>query len=173
MLFNLDQATDMLSRTPDVLNSLLSNLPSEWSLKNEGGQTWSPFDVLGHFIHGEQTDWIPRIKMIIQAGESRAFEPFDRFAQFELSQGKSLEELLTTFGELRAESIATLKNLNLTAADLERKGKHPELGTVTLSQLISTWVVHDLDHLVQISRTLAKQYREAVGPWQAYLSVLK
>ena len=173
MLFNLADATDILSRTPIVLKSMLSNLPTEWVSVNEGNQTWSAFDVLGHLIHGERTDWLPRVRMILQSGESEAFEPFDRFAQFKVSKGKSLEELLSTFAELRADNIEALKTLNLSADDLVRRGKHPELGSVTLEQLIATWVVHDLDHLAQITRVMAKQYREAVGPWEAYLSVLK
>ncbi|MEW6127661.1 MAG: DinB family protein [Acidobacteriota bacterium] len=173
MHFNLDHAIDILSRTPMALQAMLQQLPAQLIQSNEGDQTWSPFDVVGHLIHGEQTDWLPRARMILQYGEAKAFEPFDRFAQFEVSKGKTLEELLNTFAQLRAESIQTLKNMNLTAEDFEKRGKHPELGIVRLGELLSTWVVHDLDHLVQISRTLAKQYKEAVGPWQAYLSVLK
>jgi uncharacterized damage-inducible protein DinB len=173
MLFNLVQAMEILSRTPVILESLLSDLPTEWLSGNEGEQTWSPFDVLGHLIHGERTDWLPRLRIILQSGESETFEPFDRFAQFEASKGKSLAELLRTFAELRARNIEALKAMNLTADDLVRTGKHPELGTVKLAELIATWVVHDLDHLAQITRTMAKQYKEAVGPWQAYLSVLK
>lgn len=173
MRFDLDHAADILSRTPAVLESMLSGLPAGWTSGNEGGQTWSPFDVLGHLIHGERTDWIPRARMILRAGEAEAFETFDRFAQFEASEGKSLGELLVTFAELRRESIRTLRSLNITGEDLARRGKHPELGVVTLEQLLATWVVHDLDHIAQITRTMAKQYREAVGPWVAYLSVLK
>jgi uncharacterized damage-inducible protein DinB len=173
MQFNLNHATNILSRTPSVLKAMLSDLPSEWVFANEGNQTWSSFDVLGHLIHGEHTDWIPRIRLILQAGESEAFETFDRFAQFEASKGKSLEELLNTFAELRADNLDTLKNMNITADDLVKRGKHPELGTVSLEELLATWVVHDLDHLAQTTRTLAKQYKETVGPWEAYLSVLK
>jgi hypothetical protein len=173
MQFNLDQAIALLSRTPQTLESLLGGLPSEWVLNNEGDSTWSPFDVVGHLIHGERTDWIPRIKTVLQFGESRAFEPFDRFAQFEESKGKRLEELLTTFKDLRSRNIQTLKEMNIGPDDLAKSGRHPEFGRVTLKELIATWVVHDLDHLAQISRTMAKQYREEVGPWRAYLSVLK
>ncbi len=173
MRFDLNHAADVLSRTPAVLKSLLSGLPAGWVSGNEGGQTWSPFDVLGHLIHGERTDWIPRARMILRAGESEAFEPFDRFAQFEASEGKSLDELLVTFAELRRDSIRALNSLNITGEDLARRGKHPELGVVTLEELLATWVVHDLDHIAQITRTMAKQYREAVGPWVAYQSVLK
>jgi hypothetical protein len=173
MHFNLTHATDSLSRTPGILRSLLGNLPNEWTSGNEGDQSWSPFDVLGHLIHGELTDWIPRIKLIVESGESKTFEPFDRFAQFEASKGKSMEELLATFEEVRSNSIDALHKMNITEEDLKIRGKHPELGAVTLEELIATWVVHDLDHLAQISRTMAKQYKEAVGPWQAYLSILK
>ena len=173
MHFDLVHATDILSRTPIILKSMLNNLPSEWGFGNEGDQTWSPFDVLGHLIHGERTDWIPRIRIILKSGESETFEPFDRFAQYEASKGKSMEELLSTFAEMRSQNIEALNSMNITAEDLERRGIHPELGRVSLEELIATWVVHDLDHITQITRTLAKQYRDAVGPWEAYLSVLK
>jgi hypothetical protein len=173
MRFNLEHATELLSRTPDVLRTMLADLPAEWVSGNEGEQTWSPFDVVGHLIHGERTDWIPRARMILRSEEPETFETFDRFAQFEESRGKSLEELLGTFSELRSENLRALRELNVTASDLRRRGKHPELGEVTLEELLATWVVHDLDHVAQITRTMAKQYREAVGPWTAYLSVLK
>lgn len=173
MRFDLVHATDLLSRTPATLESMLGNLPAEWVSANEGEQTWAPFDVLGHLIHGERTDWLPRARLILQSGESEAFEPFDRFAQFEASKGKSLGELLDTFAELRSGNVRALDGLNITAEDLDRRGRHPELGVVTLGELLATWVVHDLDHIAQVARTMAKQYREAVGPWQAYLSVLK
>ncbi len=169
----LDHAIDILSRTPAVLRALLHGLPAEWTMSNEGEQTWSPFDVLGHLIHGEQTDWIPRARIILQDGEGRAFEPFDRYAQFEASKGKTVEELLDTFEALRRESLRVLKELKLKPEDLARTGKHPEFGRVTLGELIATWVAHDLSHLMQISRTMARQYREAVGPWRQYLSVMK
>lgn len=173
MRIDLEHATDILSRTPVVLDSLLRDLSAGWTSGNEGAETWSPFDVLGHLVHGERTDWLPRVRIILQSGESRSFEPFDRFAQFEASAGKSVEDLLDAFAELRSENIRALNELNLTEADLARKGAHPELGAVTLGELIATWVVHDLDHIAQITRTMAKQYGEAVGPWEAYLSVLK
>ena len=172
MLFNLDQALEILTRTPAVLSSLLSGLSSEWTMNNEGEQTWSPFDVLGHLIHGERTDWVPRLKIILQSGEAETFPSFDRFAQFEDSKGKSLAELLATFADLRAQSLATLASLNLTTEDLDKRGMHPALGSVRLEELLATWVVHDLSHLTQITRTMAKQYSDAVGPWKAYLSVL-
>jgi hypothetical protein len=173
MRFDLEHATDILSRTPAALESMLRGLPAEWVSANEGGQTWSPFDVLGHLIHGERTDWLRRAWVILHSGEAEAFEPFDRFAQFEASKGQTLEELLATFAELRSANLRALEGLNLAAEDLARKGRHPELGVVTLGQLLATWVAHDLDHIAQVARTLAKQYKEAVGPWAAYLSVLK
>jgi hypothetical protein len=163
----------LLERTPRILRSMLQDLPLELAAANEGDQTWSPFDVLGHLIHGERTDWIPRLKILMESGESRAFDPFDMYAQFEASKGKTIEELLDTFYALRSESIRALSEMRIGPDDLARTGKHPELGRVTLEELLATWVAHDLDHIVQISRTMAKQYRESVGPWQQYLSILK
>ncbi|MEP7272534.1 MAG: DinB family protein [Acidobacteriota bacterium] len=173
MDFNLTQAITVLRRTPKVVRTLLKDIPSEWILSNEGGTTWSPFDVLGHLIHGERTDWMPRVRMILAKGESHAFDSFDRYAQFEVSKGKTLDELFDTFEELRGESIAVLEELGLGLEDLSKTGLHPQLGTVTLAELLATWVVHDLDHIVQIARTMAGQYRTAVGPWREFLSVLK
>ncbi|HJR08071.1 MAG TPA: DinB family protein [Pyrinomonadaceae bacterium] len=172
MEFQLEHATQILRRTPATLDSLLRHLPQEWIISNEGAESWSPFDVVGHLIHGEETDWIPRAKMILEYGESRAFEPFDRVAMFEKSEGKSLGDLLDRFEQLRRENLQELERMNLSPEMLEKRGMHPELGVVTLSQLLSTWVVHDLNHIGQIARVMAKQYREAVGVWQAYLSVL-
>ncbi len=172
MEFQLDHAKDILRRTPATLNSLLRHLPDEWVLSDEGPDSWSPFDVLGHLIHGEETDWIPRAKIILEYGENRAFEPFDRFAMFERSKGKSLSELLALFERLRAESLQELEKMNLTPEKLGKRGMHPEFGVVTLSQLLSTWVVHDLSHVGQIVRVMAKQYSEAVGAWRAYLPIL-
>jgi DinB superfamily len=162
-----------LNRTPRALNELLHGLPKTWTETNEGENTWSPFDVVGHLIHGEHVNWIPRAKMILEFGEEKVFEPFDRFAQFEASRGKTIEDLLEEFEDIRQESIRTLKDMNLTLKNLQKCGHHPEFGRVTLGELLFTWAAHDLDHVVQISRTLAKRYREAVGPWRAYLSVLK
>ncbi len=173
MKFNLDHAIDILSRTPNVLRVMLQGLPSEWVSNNEGENTWSPYDVLGHLIHAEQTDWIVRTKMILEEGEGKPFERFDRHAQFEESKGKSIEELFTIFENLRQENIGILKEMRLKPEDLRKTGKHPELGIVRLEELLATWVVHDQDHLVQINRTMAKQYREAVGPWRVYLSAIK
>ncbi len=172
MEFQLDHAKDILRRTPATLTSLLQDISDEWLFSNEGPDTWSPFDVLGHLIHGEETDWIPRAKMILEHGEPRAFVPFDRFAMFEKSKGKSLRELLATFEQLREESLQQLDELNLTPELLTKRGKHPELGVVTLSELLSTWVVHDLSHIGQIVRVMSKQYSESVGPWRAYLPIL-
>jgi hypothetical protein len=172
MQHNLPHTLSLLSRTPATLRALLKDLPEEWTHKNEGKDTWSAFDIVGHLIHGERTDWIPRAKIILQFGETKAFEPFDRLAQERESQGKSLAELLNEFARARSESLSELRAWNLRPEDLERRGRHPALGAVTLSQLLAAWVVHDQTHLHQISRVLAHQYREAVGPWSAYLGVL-
>jgi hypothetical protein len=172
MEFQLDHAKDILRRTPATLNSLLRHLPEDWTLSNEGPESWSPFDVMGHLIHAEEADWIPRAKIILEYGENRTFEPFNRFAMFEKSKGKSLGDLLDRFGQLRGENLKDLEEMNLRPEMLEKRGMHPELGVVTLSQLLSTWVVHDLGHVGQIVRVMAKQYTEAVGAWQAYLPVL-
>ena len=173
MEFQIEHAVEILSRTPATLDALLRDLPESWLIRNEGAETWSPYDVIGHLVHGEETDWIPRAKIIIEHGEARAFEPFDRVAMFEESKGKSIGQLLDTFARLRAENLSELKALNLTADLLAKRGRHPELGVVTLSQLLSTWVVHDLGHIRQIVRVLSKQYGDAVGPWRAYLSILE
>jgi hypothetical protein len=169
---NLEQMIPLLARTPAVLDALLRDLPEIWTLSNEGEHSWNAFDVVGHLIHGERTDWMPRARIILQFGETRAFEPFDRLAQVRESEGKSLEQLLDEFARLRAENLAELRTLNLRPEDLERRGRHPALGAVTLSQLLATWAAHDLTHLHQISRIMAHQYRQAVGPWSAYLGVL-
>ena len=172
MEFQLEHAKDLLRRTPETLNLLLQDLPEPWLMTNEGPNTWSPYDVVGHLIHGEETDWIARAKIILEHGENRAFTPFNREAMFEESKAKSLAELLNTFAQLRSENLRQLDELNLTPELLTKRGLHPELGTVTLSQLLSTWVVHDLSHIGQIVRVMCKQYGDAVGPWQAYLPVL-
>ena len=162
----------VLQRTPATLNALLRDLPEPWLVHNEGPETWSPYDVIGHLIHGEETDWIPRAKIILEHGEARAFDPFDRVAMFEKSKAQSIAELLDTFARLRAENLRELQSLNLTADLLNKRGRHPELGVVTLRQLLATWVVHDLGHVRQVVRVMSKQYRDAVGPWKAYLSIL-
>ena len=172
MEFQLDHAKDSLRRTPATLNLLLRDLPDEWLLSNEGPESWSPFEVVGHLIHGEETDWVPRARIILEHGEERTFEPFDRVAMFEKPRGKSIGDLLATFERLRGESLRELEGMNITPEMLGKRGTHPELGVVTLSQLLSTWVVHDLGHVGQIVRVMAKQYGEAVGAWRAYLPVL-
>ena len=173
MEFELAQAIEILQRTPATLNSLLRDLPEPWLVQNEGPETWSPYDVIGHLIHGEETDWVPRTKMILEHGETRAFEPFDRVAMLEESKGKSIVELLDTFAQLRTGNLRELRSLNLTSDLLDKRGRHPELGVVTLRQLLSTWVVHDLGHIRQVVRVMSKQYRDAVGPWKRYLSILE
>lgn len=172
MEFDLQQTIALLSRTPSALNALLRDLPQTWMFRNEGARTWSPFDIVGHLNHGERTDWIPRARIILQHGESRPFDPFDRLAQERESQGRSLPELLDEFTRLRSENLDALRALNLQLSDFDRRGCHPELGVVTLAQLLATWAVHDLTHLHQVSRVMAYQYRETVGPWSAYLGVL-
>jgi hypothetical protein len=169
----LSQTMALLSRTPAALDALLRDLPEIWTHQNEGESTWSVFDVIGHLIHAERTDWVPRAKMVLQFGQSRPFEPFDRLGHIKESRGKSLPQLLDEFSLLRSENLQELRALNLRRQDLELVGKHPALGAVTLSQLLSTWAVHDLTHLHQLSRIMAHQYREAVGPWSEYLGVLK
>ncbi len=173
MDFDLKQAIEVLARTPETLKALLSGLPPGWTSNNEGPDTWSPYDVLGHLIHGEKADWIGRACMILDHGESRTFEPFDRFAQFHESQGKTLEDLLDTFARLRTRNLETLSGLGLTAEKLELKGRHPNFGTVTLGNLLATWTAHDLGHIAQITRVMAKQYAKNVGPWRAFLPVLE
>jgi hypothetical protein len=170
--FDLDEATAILARTPATLDALLRGLPAGWITAHEGGESWSPFDVLGHLIHGERTDWIGRARIILEHGEARAFDPFDRFAQFRESEGKTLEALLDEFARLRQQNLAALAALHLTAADLARRGRHPAFGVVTLRQLLATWVTHDLDHLFQVTRVLAGQYADEVGPWRAYLRIV-
>ena len=173
MVYNLNHTIALLARTPYALNALLRDLPETWTSRNEGEDTWSAFDVAGHLIHAERTDWMPRAKVILQFGETRKFEPVDRWAQVREYEGKSLGQLLDEFARLRAENLAELHALNLRQEDFERCGRHPALGVVTLSELLATWAAHDLNHLHQISRIMAHQYREAVGPWNAYLGVLK
>jgi DinB superfamily len=170
--FDLAEATAVLARTPAALDAMLRGLPDGWIHAHEGGETWSPFDVVGHLIHGDQTDWVPRAKIILEHGEARAFDTFDRFAQFDLSKGRALDSLLDEFALLRRASLRELAGLAITDADLARRGTHPGLGVVTLGQLLATWVAHDLDHVVQVARVMARQYDEAVGPWRAYLRII-
>jgi DinB family protein len=170
--FAIEEAVAILARTPSTVDALLRGLPDSWTLAHEGGETWSPFDVIGHLIHGEHVDWIARAKIILMHGDARAFDKFDRLAQFTASAGRRLPDLLDDFARLRKANLRELGSLNLTDADLDRPGRHPELGAVTLRQLLATWVAHDLDHVVQISRVLARQYSDEVGPWRAYLRII-
>jgi hypothetical protein len=171
--FRFDDAVPVLQRTPDVVRALLHDLPAVWTGATEGPGTWSPFDVVGHMIHGERTDWMPRVEHLLRHGDAVPFPKFDREAMFAASQGLSLPELLDTFGRLRADSLSRLAALGLTDADLTRRGRHPEFGVVTLGQHLATWLAHDLTHVSQIVRVMAGQYTAAVGPWRAYLSILK
>jgi len=170
---DLENTIALLARTPATLNALLRELPYAWTTVNEGEKTFNAFDVVGHLVHGERTDWMPRLQRILESGESRAFDPFDRFAQERESQGKSLSQLLDEFAELRAQNLDRLRSLGLTGKQLELRGKHPRLGTVTLGNLLATWAAHDMTHLHQIARIMAHQYREAVGPWSVFLGVLQ
>ncbi len=170
--FQLDEAVAILARTPAVLDALLRGLPEGWIAAHEGGETWSPFDVVGHLIHGERTDWMTRARIILEHGEARPFDTFDRFAQFAASKGRPLASLLDEFAAVRRDNLQALAALRLTHADLDRRGRHPALGGVTLRQLLATWVAHDLDHVMQVSRVLARQYSDAVGPWRAYLRII-
>lgn len=169
---DISQTIALLARTPGALNALLRDLPEAWTLRNEGESTWSAFDVIGHLIHADRTDWMPRARMILQFGESQTFVAFDRWAQAQESRGKSLTQLLDEFTRMRSENLRVLRALNLSREQLNLRGRHPDFGVVTLSQLLATWATHDLTHLHQISRVMAHQYRDAVGPWSAYLGVL-
>jgi hypothetical protein len=166
------EALAILARTPAVVDAMLRGLPEGWIAAHEGGDSWSPFDVVGHLIHGERTDWIPRARIILDHGEARPFDAFDRFAQFTASQGRTLDSLLDEFAELRRQSLQDLAAMNLTEGDLDRRGRHPALGVVTMRELLASWVAHDLDHVMQIARVLARQYTDEVGPWQAYIRII-
>ncbi len=173
--FSLAEATAVLTRTPTILNALLRGLPSVWVRCNEGKDSWNAFDIVGHLIVGERTDWMPRVRILLENGEARPFDPFDRFAQLKEGQDKSLaiDQPLDEFARLRRENLAALQALNLQHEDFTRRGRHPALGVVTLSELLATWAVHDLTHVHQLSRVMAHQYRDAVGPWSVYLGVLQ
>ena len=172
MTYKVSHALEILEQTPKTLQSLLSNLSEDWVYCNEGGETWSAFDVVGHLIHCENTDWIPRLNIILSDAEHKTFEPFDRFAQFENSKGKTLKYLLEEFQQLRTKNLKYLKSLQLSDDTLSLKGSHPELGEVSVKELLATWVTHDLGHIAQISRVMAKQYKSEVGPWVKYISIL-
>jgi hypothetical protein len=173
MPHNLQLTVSLLERTPVTLDALVRNLPDAWTHRNEGGDSWTVFDVVGHLIHAERTDWMTRARTLLEFGETRAFDPFDRLAQMHESQGKSLPELLDEFDRLRTENLAQLRALSPSPTDLARRGRHPLLGTVTLSELLATWAAHDLTHLHQIARIMAHQYRELVGPWSRFLGVMQ
>lgn len=170
--FQLADGIAVLERTPATFRALLAGLPEGWIVADEGPETFSPFDNVGHLIHGERTDWIPRARIILEQGKNRRFEPYDRFAQKRESMGKALAQLLDEFAQLREANVATLRGWNLSDAQLALEGEHPALGRVTLRQLLATWVVHDLGHIAQTARVMSRQYREAVGPWREYLPVL-
>lgn len=170
---NLKETVSLLSHTPAALNALLRDLPESLTFRNEGDKTWNAFEVVGHLNHAERADWIPRVNIILQFGESRAFDPFNREGHAREIQGKTLAQLLDEFARLRSENLQKLGALNLRPEDLERRGKHPSLGMVTLSQLLATWATHDLTHLHQISRIMAHQYQHEVGPFSRFLGVLQ
>ena len=172
MTFDVQKSIEILERTPLVLTSMLQGISKEWLHTNEGEDTWSPYDVIGHLIVGEKTDWIPRTKIILSDIDNKQFVPFDRFAQLQAKQDIPISELLSEFTDLREKNLTVLKSLQITQEDLNRKGIHPELGEVTLSQLLATWTAHDLGHITQISRVMAKQYTSEVGPWKAYLKIV-
>jgi hypothetical protein len=173
MKFQIEQAVEILSQTPATVKSLLENLSDDWIRNTVNPQNWSPFDIVGHLIHGEETDWIPRSEVILGQGENLMFEPFDRFAQFEKTKGETLNDLIEIFAVSRAKNLETLRAMNLTEEKLKLKGIHPELGEVTLEQLLATWVVHDLNHIKQIVTVLAYKYADNVGAWKEYLSILQ
>jgi hypothetical protein len=173
MTFDLEKCLEVLQRTPAVLDTLLGGLSDDWTTHNEGGETWSPYDVVGHLIHGERTDWMARLDIILSDGPDKRFTPFDRLAQFEESRGKTLGDLLREFREVRAANLARLRALHLQPADCDRTGTHPTFGEVTLRQLLATWTVHDLDHVMQISRVMAKQIGAETGPWVQYLRIIR
>jgi len=172
MEYDLKLAVEILTQTPSTLQSYLGNLSDVWITCNEGEATWNAFDILGHLIHGEKTDWIERLNIILNDEENKTFQPFDRFAQFEASKGKTISKLLANFETLRKQNLTYLNTLNLSEAQLQLKGNHPELGEVTLKQLLACWVTHDLGHIAQIARVMAKQYKSQVGPWTAYIPIL-
>jgi DinB superfamily len=172
MKYTVAGALEILERTPAVLDTLLRGLTDDWVMNNEGPDTFSPYDVIGHLIHGEKTDWTARAKMILEFGNTKTFVPWDRFAQYEESKGKSLPQLLDEFAVIRQENITWFKALNLTEEDLDKKGMHPKLAEVTLRNLLSTWVIHDLTHIAQVTRVMAKQYKQEMGPWVDFFRIM-
>jgi hypothetical protein len=172
MKYSKERSYEILERTPVVMRTLLAGLHDDWVMSNEGPETFSPYDVIGHLIHGEKTDWVTRSKIILEFGLSKPFTPWDRFAQYEESKGKTLEQLLDEFERVRKENMEWFRSLQLTETDLEKKGMHPALGEVSLRHLLSTWVVHDLTHIAQVTRVMAKQYTGEMGPWPAFFRIL-
>ena len=172
MKYSVERSIEILERTPAVLSSLLSGIGDDWVMNNEGPETFSPYDVIGHLVHGEKTDWMVRAKMIVEFGDAKTFVPWDRFAQYEESKGKTLQQLLDEFSAIRKENVALLRSSQLTEADLDKKGMHPRLGSVTLRNLLATWVVHDLTHIAQVTRVMAKQYKDEMGPWPEFFRIL-
>ncbi|HSH65577.1 MAG TPA: DinB family protein [Bacteroidia bacterium] len=173
MNVTINNSVSILSRTPAVIETFLKDLPDDWIKSNEGPDTWSPYDIVGHLIHGDKTDWIPRMEIILSDRLNKTFEPFDRFAQFKASKGKNLNQLVRQFKKIRKGTLTVLQAKNITENDFNKTGEHPALGIVTLEQLLATWVVHDLGHIAQIARVMAKQYGAAVGPWKQYLPILE
>lgn len=171
MEYSIEKALPILEKTPALLKLWLQDLDDEWLRNNEGGETWSPYDVVGHLIHGERTDWMARIKKTLSEND-KEYVPFDRFAQFEESKGKTLDQLLVEFALVRKQNLEEFASLNISEQDLSKTAIHPAFGIVTLRQLLSTWVAHDLSHIAQIARVMAKQYKEGVGPWSEYLSIM-
>lgn len=172
MSFTVERSVEVLQRTPAALRALLGGLSAFWAHGNYGPDTFSPFDVVGHLIHGERANWMVRVRLILEQGESAAFPPFDRYAMYEASKGKSIDELLDSFAALRAENLDALRALALTPGQLELRGTHPQFGPVTLRQQVATWAVHDLGHLHQVAKAMAFQYRDEVGPWKELLTIL-
>ena len=172
MKYQLDQAIEILERTPKVMQALLLGISEEWIHQNEGDDTWSPYDVIGHLVHGEKTDWMPRLEIVLSTTGTKTFTPYDRFAQFDMSKGKTIEILLQEFENLRTQNLTTLKSKNLSETDLQKTAIHPSLGTITLKNMLATWVAHDLGHIAQISRVMAKQYKDEIGPWTKYLTIV-
>jgi hypothetical protein len=173
MQFHLNKSLQILERTPAVLIDLLKDIDEDWTMNNEGDETWSAYDIIGHLIHGEHTDWIPRLEIILNEDANKNFTPFDRFAQFKQSEGKNLNQLLKEFKMLREENLKKLKSHQLKEEDFDKTGIHPYFGAITMRQLLSTWTIHDLSHIAQISRVMAKQYKEAIGPWTEFFRMMQ
>jgi len=172
MKYSIERSLEILERTPAVLDTILSGIDDDWVMNNEGPETFSPYDVIGHLVHGERTDWTARTKRILEFGDTKTFDLWNRFAQYEESKGKTLQQLLDEFAIIRKENIEWLKSLQLTETDLDKKGMHPKLGSVTLRNLLATWVAHDLTHIAQVARVMAKQYKEEMGPWPEFFRIL-